>query len=421
MKKVLVISWYFPPINSSEGLVTYKLLNNSKFSYDVFTQKNNESWAYSKEDYLPIKDNINVIYSKANDLSSFRDDAVDYYISMMNNYDIVMTRSMPEECHMAGLEIKKINPNVKWISSFGDPIGNNPFTLISLMNNNPYLSSLNSSFKWKFSLKRIIKNLLFKRSNKKVYNMYIKSKNILEKNILDVADYVICNNKYEVDYLCENNKISNSDKFVIFPHTYDKELYHKVRKSNDKIIFSYLGHLDDIRTPRLLFEAINELKKLDYNLSSLVHFDFYGNLSDSDKLYLLNNDLLDIVHIKKSVKYLESLKIMKNSDWLIHIDANIHKLLDHNIFFAAKIADYIGSGNNIFGITMLDGACADILRNYNSLILSYSKNDIINYLYLIIYKNFKVVQNNDYSNLFDAKVVARDFDKLLETIVKEVK
>ena len=30
MKRILVISWYFPPINSSEGLVTYKLLNSER-------------------------------------------------------------------------------------------------------------------------------------------------------------------------------------------------------------------------------------------------------------------------------------------------------------------------------------------------------------------------------------------------------
>ena len=32
---------------------------------------------------------------------------------------------------------------------------------------------------------------------------------------------------------------------------------------------------------------------------------------------------------------------MKNSDWLIHIDANLSGVLDENIFFAAKLADYI--------------------------------------------------------------------------------
>ena len=46
MKRILVISWFFPPVNSSEGLVTYKLLNNSKFTYDVYTQNSNDNWSY---------------------------------------------------------------------------------------------------------------------------------------------------------------------------------------------------------------------------------------------------------------------------------------------------------------------------------------------------------------------------------------
>ena len=46
MKRILVISWYFPPINSSEGLVTYKLLKNSKYQYDVCMQDSNDSWSY---------------------------------------------------------------------------------------------------------------------------------------------------------------------------------------------------------------------------------------------------------------------------------------------------------------------------------------------------------------------------------------
>ena len=54
MKRILVISWYFPPINSSEGLVTYKLLKNSKYQYDVCMQDSNDSWSYGKNEQLPL-------------------------------------------------------------------------------------------------------------------------------------------------------------------------------------------------------------------------------------------------------------------------------------------------------------------------------------------------------------------------------
>ena len=56
MKKILVITWFYPPVNSSEGLVTYKLLNNSKYEYDVFTQKNSASWSYGNKETLENKE-----------------------------------------------------------------------------------------------------------------------------------------------------------------------------------------------------------------------------------------------------------------------------------------------------------------------------------------------------------------------------
>ena len=137
-------------------------------------------------------------------------------------------------------------------------------------------------------------------------------------------------------------------------------------------------------------------------------------MSNNDKMYVENNNLNDIVKIKNPVSYEESLKIMKKSDWLLHIDANLFDILNENIFFAAKLADYIGSGNKIIGLTMLDGASADILREINALILTYSKEEIKNYLYLIIYKQFDIKMNKKAMNEYNAKVVANKFDEFIE-------
>ncbi len=42
-----------------------------------------------------------------------------------------------------------------------------------------------------------------------------------------------------------------------YPHSYDASLYDQTSDEprNDKIRMSYIGHLDDIRTPHLLFKA----------------------------------------------------------------------------------------------------------------------------------------------------------------------
>ncbi len=421
MKKILVISWFFPPVNSSEGLVTYKLLNNSKYEYDVYTQNSNDSWSYGKNDFLPLNKNIKSIYSNASNLTDFYNEGVKFFENNKNKYDIVMTRSMPEESHMIGLEIKKIKPEITWIASFGDPIGNNPFTLKTLQSNNPY--SLKNRYQRQMgikeilSLKRILKDIIYKKNNKKSYNLFIKSKNILEKNIVKNADYIICNNDYQKKYIIDNNNVG-TEKFIVLPHTFDEKLYsQKAKKTSSKIVFTYIGHLDDIRTPKLFLEAISDMYQEDSDLKDKVEFDFYGNMSNNDKLYIINNDLTDFVKIKKPISYETSLKIMKNSDWLLHIDANIFDILNENIFFAAKLADYIGTGNKIIGLTMLDGASADILRKINALILTYSKEEIKNYLYLIIYKQFEIKMNKSALNEYNAKVVSNKFDQFIENEV----
>ena len=129
MKKILVISWFYPPINSSEGLVTYKLLRNSKLQYDVCMQESNASWSYGNKEYLPECENVRKIPIQADTLEIWKNKTIEYFNAHKKEYDIIMTRSMPPESHEIGLKIKEIKPEIKWIASFGDPIANNPFVL----------------------------------------------------------------------------------------------------------------------------------------------------------------------------------------------------------------------------------------------------------------------------------------------------
>ena len=105
---------------------------------------------------------------------------------------------------------------------------------------------------------------------------------------------------------------------------------------------------------------------------------------------------------------------MQESDWLIHIDANLTGIIDENIFFAAKLADYIGAGKPIFGITMFDGAGADVIRDVNGLTVSYTVDEIRNYLYLIVYKNYTLqMENGKNREKYNAVKVAEQFDDFI--------
>ena len=415
-KKILVISWFYPPVTSSEGLVTYKLLKASKNNYDVFTQKNNASWSYGNKDRLPESENVNTIFAKAKTLKEWKAEAIEYYKTNKDKYNIVMTRSMPPESHEIGLEIKKLNPNIIWIASFGDPIANNPYTQISITYASPYSIKACKSIKGIFSPKRILKSTLFKIRYKRLHKYFKKQDSPLQDNVLKKADYLILNNKYQKEYMLKEYNDNIKEKAIVLNHSYDKTLYPKTKKQNDKIKFAYIGHLDSQRSPAILFKAIKDLYKQCPDLAEKVEFEFYGNMADSDKVFIINYELTDIIKVRQPVSYLKSLEIMKNTDWLLQIDANITPIIDKNIFFAAKLADYIGAGNKIFGITMLEGISTDILRNLNAIVTSYSSEEIKNYLWLIIYKNYKIKINEEFRKNFDSITVAKEFDEFINKI-----
>lgn len=409
MNRILVITWFYPPVNSSEGIVTYKLLNNSVYKYDVFTQKNSASWSYGNEDYLKNDDNINCIYAKSDNLKDWKKEAVEYFKNNKDKYDIVMTRSMPPESHEIGLKIKKIKPSIKLISSFGDPIDNNPYSIIASFNN-PYRINKNDSLIRAFNPLRITKSFLFKLKNK--IKKYILD-NSIEKKTIKCADLLIFNSNEQMEYMLKDRN-KNS---IVLPHSYDERLFpNKVKKENKKIVMSYIGHLDNIRTPKLLLEAINELRRENPDLKDRLSIEFYGNMSKEDKSFIFDNKLNDIVNYKKQISYLESLKEMKKADYLLHIDANLGMVIDKNIFFAAKLADYIGSRTPIIGITMLDGVSANILRNVGALVLTYSVSDIKNYIRKIVYEDYSFELYDKECRKYSATYVAEQFDKKIKEI-----
>ena len=59
---------------------------------------------------------------------------------------------------------------------------------------------------------------------------------------------------------------------------------------------------------------------------------------------------------------------------------------------------------------MPEGDIADILRSANELVLSFSANEIKEYLYLIICQGYQIMPNRDYIAQFAAKAVAAEFD-----------
>lgn len=422
--KGFVISWFFPPINSSEGLVTFKLLKNSKYDYDVYTQSANKTWSYDTNETKLVSDNINNLNLDDEKVTyqQWINNGIEYFDKNSKKYDFIMSRSMPPESHEMALKIKEKHPNKLWIASFGDPIANNPYNEL-YKDKSPY-SLEGQQFEYIpiksiISPVRILKNIIWK-ARKFKYNLkndvLKKHCEVEDKTILN-ADVLIFNNRFQYEHMLKGYDDSIRKKAIIIPHTFDKEFYGQVKKSeNNKIVIRHLGHLDLTRTPITFLKAIQRLKENDKDLSEKLVVELYGDVADKDKLYIIDNELYDIVKVKKPVTYFESLRLMQESDLLLLVDANLTNVIDKNIFFAAKISDYIGSGTNIFGITMVDGPSSDILKETNGIQSSYSPDEIYMKLKKII-DTRKIPEQKNADN-YNIKNVVGVYDNLIEKKIK---
>ena len=419
MKKGLVISWYFPPINSSEGLCTFKLLKNSKIEYDVFTQKNDKSWSYDTNEDKLTAPNINTIFSSAKDINSWVKDGIEYCNANIDKYDFIMSRSMAPESHEVALAVKLAHPEIPWIASFGDPIANNPY-LTMIEKKSPHrvkgTGLANHRILYIISPKRILKNIIWEYRDKKYKKNHTRLYRdpILQDKVLRNCDVIILNNKYQKDFMLKGYSDEIKEKVLILPHGYDKDFYEdrkKIKKSKDKVVISYLGHLDETRTPKNFLLALDRLKEKKKDLYNKLEVNIYGNMADKDKLLLVDYDLCDVVKFKKVVKYFESLRIMQESNLLLLIDANLGKVIPNNIFYAAKLADYIGSGTEIFTITMLDGPSSDITKEVGGVVSSHSVEDIYNNLVMVLEK--KIAISNNMNQQYDMKNISKKFDDVV--------
>ena len=414
MKKIFVISWYYPPINSSEGLVTWTLLNRSEYAYDVFTQNSVEAWSYGLNAKFESREDVKTIFAKSTTFDAWKQEAFRYFADHYWEYDAVMTRSMPQESHEAGLLIKEAFPDVKWIASFGDPIKCNPYQHLNCTLYSPgsaqNLYNRNQGLRWKLDPKRMALAGLWmvKHRDAVQHRAHLKQ---IEDDTLRLADRIILNNRSQMRWMLGDSKKLLAKAHLI-RHSFEPTLYPDTpRKEHKKVRFVFIGHLDEIRSALPLFEGIRALKEEKKDLARHAEFLFYGEMADSDALFLVKNDLTDVVKIKKPVPYLESLAIMRDADWVVHIDANIDSVADENIFFAAKIADYFGAGSSVMAVTMPAGDVSDVLRACGAQVLNFSANEIRQALYLMIYEGLTAKPDPKVIEEFSASYAAAKFDK----------
>jgi len=235
------------------------------------------------------------------------------------NPNLIYSHANPLTCHLLAITLKE-RTGLPWVAHFSDPWEDNPY----------------------FTYRDPIRKRLNQR---------------LEKLVFDNADAVI----FTTD---ETRKIYSKkyphQNFFVVPHSFDLDTLNISTKQENRtaLQFVHTGSVYGLRTPEPLFQGLRSFIEKYPEVKSSLELLFVGRFDRRFKPLIRRYGLDDVVKIKGTVPYLESLRILKKADVLLLIEAAAKK---GSIFLPSKLADYIGLGKPILAITPNNGPTARVV------------------------------------------------------------
>ena len=155
-----------------------------------------------------------------------------------------------------------------------------------------------------------------------------------------------------------------------------------------------------------------KIKKENFELIKNIVFQFYGSMPEEYKEYA-NKNLKEIVKIYDEVSYEVTKKVMNNSDYLLIIDANLKEVLKNQIFLPAKTFEYMAMKKNMIAITMKHGPIADLMKEFNQILIPYDYQILLNSLKKL--KHNKIIEYNP--SYYDSKNISKLMDDKISEII----
>jgi glycosyltransferase involved in cell wall biosynthesis len=262
-----------------------------------------------------------------------------------NNIETIITTGPPNSIHLIGLKLKQ-KLSLNWIADFRDP-----WTTIG------YHKAL------------------------KLSNFANKKHLILEKKVLDNADKIIVTSKTTKQ---EFQEITNKPIEVITNGFDFEKVENQVLDS--KFSIAHIGSFLSDRNPQILWQSLSELSKEMPNFAINLEIKLIGKTAqevlDSISKYKLNgfvNNLGYISHNEALIQQRKSQVLL-----LIEIDSK-----DTKSIIPGKLFEYMISGRPIIGIGPKDSDFQEILlKTKSGLFFEYKEKEILKKSILEFYNLF---------------------------------
>ncbi len=244
----------------------------------------------------------------------------------VHQFDAFVTTGPPHSMHLIGLELKKEFPALKWIADFRDP-----WTEIS------YYKHLK----------------LTKSADQKHRN--------LEQKVFESADITLATSFSDA----ENFRTKGANAFCI-TNGFDLNDSFTERSRSDhseKFTLSYIGVLEQLRNPKVLWNVLNELISEKDDFKNNFELKFVGRIDDKILTEIEESKLIDLVNNLGYLSHSEANVEMENSDLLL-----ITNFPDESSkgIIPGKIFEYLATGKQIVSFGPKESDVKKILKETNA-------------------------------------------------------
>jgi len=284
----------------------------------------------------------------------------------VNHYDVLVTTGPPHSLHLIGLNLKKKLPDLKWIADFRDP-----WTEIS------YYKHLKLT-KIADKKHRKLESEVFKNADVTLATSYTDAENFRKKG---------------ANAFCITNGFDSEVKSQI------REVVESVDNKNDlttsqlndfteKFTLSYIGVLEQLRNPEILWETLNDLVQENADFKNDFELKFVGRLDDK----ILQK--IESSALKNNLTYLGyqthdvALKHMQDSTILLM--TNFPQESSKGII-PGKIFEYLATGKTILSFGPKDADVEKILNETKAgKHFGYDEKENLKKFILESYENWKL-------------------------------
>ena len=370
----LIISYVFPPADDVSGIVqAKKILSDKKLVDLVVSDSGNElsiEFAELSTEYINEKIIIemnNLPMDTPNSILIFIKRGMDELENRNKDYKLISSICWRVSNHLLALEYKFKHPEVFWSAEFSDPMLYNIFNEVrnAKLDDVAYINRLNEKIS-KLGDYPLLENPV---------NLYF----VVEYLTYLFADEIIFTNKNQREIMLSQFPVDVYDKVMskslICPvPTLDDEYYHlnevEADIDDNYINLGFFGTYYPNRHFESLFYAFDSL---NHKYKDKIKLHMYVSDTGFLKELIKGLNIEDNIIINEIVDYLHFLNLTTKFDVLIATDLSTHNNFKINPYLPSKIADYKGSGRDIWMIYEKGSVMSKSDVKYKSDIRNYSQ------------------------------------------------